>query len=431
MSLRIKSVDSDGLGAYLGLAPGDRLLKINGRRVPDHLDYQFRIIDAQPVLELEKAGIREVIEIEKDDEVDLGVQFEDFKIRGCANDCVFCFVDQNPKGLREGLYFRDGDYRMSFLYGHYITLTNMGQKELDRIVEQRLSPLYISVHATEAELRKKLLLYLKNDDVLGKMKYLVYHGIELHSQIVLCPTLNDGDHLEHSMRDLHPLSPGLRTVSIVPVGLTGHRQGLTEIPPVTNEYAESFMSVYDQLDSNYRHSDGGRMVILSDEWYLLAGLPVPEMEFYQGLSIEENGVGLVRGFLDRFAAESAGLPNHLSSPKRITLATGLLAAPVFEQYILPRLNKIGNLEVVVQTVPNRLLGSSVTVAGLLSGGDFIDHLAGADIGDEVWTTDRILNDAGNLTLDDMSIEDMGNKIGVPFRVSGDSILDLVTAVDNG
>ncbi len=248
MSIRIKSVDPDGLGAYLGLKPGDRLLKINQRKVQDHLDYQYRIAVTSPELELEIDGSRQVVAVDKEEDTDLGVTFEDFAIRSCANDCVFCFVDQNPAGLRAGLYFRDGDYRLSFLYGHYITLTNMGTKELQRIVEQRLSPLYVSIHATDPALRRALLLYGKDDKLLDKLFYLTAQGIELHGQIVLCPGLNDGEQLRRTLDDLLPLIPGLRSLAIVPVGLTAHRAGLQEIPTVTAAYAREFIATYTELD---------------------------------------------------------------------------------------------------------------------------------------------------------------------------------------
>jgi putative radical SAM enzyme (TIGR03279 family) len=425
MSIRIKSVEQDGLGSHLGLKPGDRLLKINGRKVQDLLDYQYRITDASPELELEIGGQREVVAVEKDEDSDLGVEFEDFTIRSCANDCVFCFVDQNPAGLRKGLYFRDGDYRLSFLYGHYITMTNMGTRDLERIVEQRLSPLYISVHATEPELRRKLFLYGKDDHLLAKLHYLVDHGIELHAQVVLCPTLNDGQHLRRTLDDLSPLSPGLRSVSIVPVGLTEHRESLPEIPRVTQAYAEAFMVEYELLDRAYRHADGGRFVIPSDEWYILTGGEVPPASFYEGMAIEENGVGQVRAFLDRFEKEQRKLPRSLNIPTRFTIATGVLAGSIFHDHIISSLNSIENLTVTLEVIHNTLFGTSVTVAGLLPGRAFVEQLSGKELGSAVWTTHRILNDSGEFTLDDMTPAQISERLGVPFYIAEDSILDLV------
>lgn len=430
MSLTIKSVSSGSLGEHLGLATGDRLLKINGRKVLDQLDYQFRITDARPVLELEIGGRLQAVEVDKDEDVDLGVTFDDMPIRKCANDCIFCFVDQNPTGLREGLYFRDGDYRLSFLYGHYITLTNMGPRELERIVEQAMSPLYISVHATDPELRKRLLLYGKDDGLMAKLSYLIENGIQLHSQIVLCPTYNDGDQLRRTLDDLWPLAPGLRSISIVPIGLTGHRHGLAEIPPVTPAYARDFLAIYPSLDEKYRHADGGRLVLPSDEWYLLLDREVPDSSFYQGLEMEANGVGQVRNFLDRLDIDAPHFPESLGNPAHITVATSVLAEGLFTEYVVPRLRAIQGLTVSLQAVPNTLFGAPVTVAGLLSGQDFVSHLAGKDLGQGVWVTDRILNDDG-ITLDDMTPTQIGEALQVPFRVTGDSLLDLVGALGNG
>jgi len=431
LSIRIKSVAADSLGEFLGLSPGDQILKINGTNVLDQLDYQFRIIDPNPILELEIGGKRELIHVDKEEDVDLGVDIEDFKVRGCANDCVFCFVDQNPQGLRHSLYFRDGDYRMSFLYGHYITLTNMGWKELDRIVEQRLSPLYISVHATDPDLRRELLLYGKEDHLLDKLRYLVDHGITLHSQIVLCPGLNDGAQLERTLDDLVKLTPGLKSVAIVPVGLTGHRQGLRKLASVTPVYARKFVDDYVRLSEKYYHADGNRFVLLSDEWYIVTERSIPEAELYAGLAMEENGVGQVRAFLDQFTREQTDFPQSFDRERKFTIATGTLAAPVFNQHILPSLNSITNLQVDCVQVKNTLLGEPVTVAGLLSGADFINALKGREAGEAVWTTDRILNDGDNITLDNMGLEDISKAIGTPFNVTADSILEIFERDING
>jgi len=424
VSIRIRSVEPESLGAVLGLKPGDRLLKINGHRIRDHLDYRFRIAESSPELELEINGRREVVAVDKEEDTDLGVEFEDFAIRRCANDCIFCFVDQNPPGLRESLYFRDGDYRLSFLYGNYITMTNMGHRDLERIVEQRLSPLYISMHATEPELRRKLFLYGGDDRLLDKMRYLVDNGIVLHGQVVLCPGLNDGPHLRRTLDDLLPLSPGLRSVAVVPVGITAHREGLAAIPPVTPELARAFLEEYAELEQAYHHTDGGRFVLLSDEWYLLAGREVPTASYYEGLAIEENGVGQVRAFLDRFQAEQERLPEAVDQQTHFTIATGVLAEGVFREQVLPRLNAIGNLTVDLQVVRNTFFGESVTVAGLLAGGDFITQLSNKNLGSAVWTTSRILNSSGELTLDDMTLSQIDGRLGAPLNVAGDSVLEI-------
>ncbi len=423
MSIRITSVEPDGLGQYLGLKPGDRLLKINGSKVLDVLDYQFRIVDESPVLEFEINGKPDVFEVDKDIDESLAVEFEPMTMRHCANDCLFCFVDQNPDGLRDGLYFRDGDYRFSFLYGHYITLTNMGWKEMERVVEQRMTPLYISVHATDPALRKELLLYKKNDHLMEKMRYLADHDIEMHTQIVLCPTYNDGAQLRRTLNDLLTITPQLKSIAIVPVGLTGHREGLVQMPHVTPEYARAFLTEYEEMESQYR-IDGERLVVLSDEWYIRGGRDLPQADYYGRLAIEENGVGQGRLFLDKFEIEQSSLPGSVPRPTKFTIATGVLASSLFENTVIPRLNEIENLTVELRTIRNTLYGDSVTVTGLLSGKAYIEQLGDNDLGVAVWTTDRILNDAGDLTLDDMTLEQITEAVGVPFNISGDSILEI-------
>ena len=224
--MKIIKIFPDSLAETIGLQFGDRLLKINGKRVQDEIDYKFRITEENLLLDVEINGQIEQVKIEKEYDDDLGVEFEEMKIRSCANDCVFCFVDQNPPNMRKGMYFRDGDYRMSYLHGHYITMTNMGQNELERIIDQRLSPLYISVHVTDPKLRQNLFLYKRDDGLLDKLKFLTDNGIELHTQIVLMPDINDGEYLLRTLADLYEYYPKLKTCTIVPVGLTEHRKGL-------------------------------------------------------------------------------------------------------------------------------------------------------------------------------------------------------------
>ena len=318
--MKIIKVFPDSLGEPIGIQPGDRLLRINGKRVQDDIDYQFRMTEEVLTLDVEISGRMEKIEIEKEYDDDLGVEFEEMKIRGCANDCVFCFVDQNPPEMRKGMYFRDGDYRMSYLHGHYITMTNMGQNELTRIVEQRLSPLYISVHVTDIQQRLKLFLYKKDDGLLEKLKFLTSNGIELHTQIVLMPELNDGEYLIKTLEDLYQFHPILKSCTIVPVGLTGHRKGLMEIQSVNTQYAKNLLNEVPQMRNQF---PGGNspFVLYSDEWFILAEQPFPPLSDYGGLDLAENGVGQVRQFLTLFEEESANFPTELAVETIITLAT--------------------------------------------------------------------------------------------------------------
>ena len=429
--MKIIKIKENSLADQIGLSVGDRLLKINGKRVIDHLDYEFRIADENITLDFQIGGKLDQVIIEKDYDDDLGVEFEEMKIRKCGNDCVFCFVDQNPKNMREGIYFRDGDYRMSYLYGHYITMTNMGKNELKRIVEQKLSPLYISVHATDIDLRKELLLYKgKNDFLLEKIKYLIDNKIELHGQIVLIPGKNDGSQLLKTLSDLYLFYPKFKSLSIVPVGLTKHREGLPELNYINKSYANDLFSKYPALRSKYPGSKKSPFVLLADEWYILGKQSFPLKNEYGNYDLIENGVGQFRFFLDQFHSEKNKFPHRIKTKTKISIITGELAYNIFIKEIEPIINKIINLKVNFYKVENNFFGDSVTVAGLLTGQDIINQLKDKDLGDSVWSTYRILNDEQTLTLDDMTLENISDALKTDFRVSKDSIYEIIQAVSN-
>jgi putative radical SAM enzyme (TIGR03279 family) len=430
--MKIIKIKENSLGQEIGLSSGDRLLKINGERVLDYLDYEFRIADENVVLDFQIDGKINQIIVEKEYDDDLGVEFEEMKIRKCGNDCVFCFVDQNPKNMRDGIYFRDGDYRMSYLYGHYITMTNMSKKELKRIVDQKLSPLYISVHATDAKLRKELLLYKwsKENPLLNKIKYLIDNGIELHGQIVLIPNKNDGEYLFNTASDIYKFYPHFKTLSIVPVGLTRHRDGLPKLDYVNQKYAKNLFKIYPNLNKQFPGSKSP-FVILSDEWYILARKSFPPKKYYGDYDLIENGVGQFRDFLDRFNSEKKAFPKALQTKTKISIVTSTLVYDIFIKKIKPILNKITNLKVNFFKIKNNFFGDSVTVAGLLTGEDIISQLKGKDLGSSVWTTYRILNDDQTLTLDDMTLGDISKALQTKFKVSkNDSINDIIKSITN-
>ena len=429
--MKIIKIKKNSLANQIGLSVGDRLLKINGKRVVDHLDYEFRITEQKITLDFQIKGKLNQIIVEKDYDDDLGVEFEEMKIRKCGNDCVFCFVDQNPKNMREGIYFRDGDYRMSYLYGHYITMTNMGENELRRIIDQKLSPLYISVHATDIELRKELLLYKGKDDfLLRKIKYLIDNGIELHGQVVLIPGKNDGKYLIKTLSDLYQFYPKFKTLSVVPVGLTKHREGLPELEYINKEYANDLFNYSPELRNKFPGSKKLPFLLLADEWYILADKEFPLKDHYGNYDLIENGVGQFRFFLDKFNSEKNKFPNSIKTKTKISIVTGELAYNTFIKKITPILNKIDNLEVVFYKIKNNFFGDSVTVAGLLTGKDIIEQLKDKDLGSSVWATYRVLNDNQTLTLDDMTLEDISIALKTPFKVSNDSIQEIIEEVIN-
>ena len=430
--MKIVKIKENSLGQEIGLSAGDQLIKINGERVLDHLDYEFRIADENVILDFKINGELSQIIVEKDYDDDLGVEFEEMKIRKCGNDCVFCFVDQNPKNMRDGIYFRDGDYRMSYLYGHYITMTNMSKKELKRIVDQKLSPLYISVHATDVNLRKKLLLYKwgKDDFLLKKVKYLIDNGIELHGQIVLIPNMNDGDYLIQTASDIYKFFPHFKTLSIVPVGLTRHREGLPELSYVNKNYAKKIFDIYPDLNDRFP-GEKSPFILLSDEWYVLAEKPFPSKEYYGEYDLIENGVGQFRDFIDRFNDEFPEFPEKVKKPTKVSIVTSTLVYDIFVKLVKPVLDKIKNLEVNFYKIENNFFGDSVTVAGLLTGKDIISQLEGVDLGDSVWTTYRILNEDQTLTLDDMTVEQISEKLNTTFKISkNDSIKEIIDYIQD-
>ena len=425
--MKITKIKENSLAEQIGLSIGDSLLKINGKSIIDHLDYEFRIADENITLDLQIKGELNQIIVEKDYDDDLGVEFEEMKIRKCGNDCVFCFVDQNPENMRDGIYFRDGDYRMSYLYGHYITMTNMSKKELKRIIDQKLSPLYISVHATDVKLRKELLLYKwgRDDFLLEKIKYLIDNGIELHGQIVLIPNKNDGKHIFKTASDIYQFHPKFKTLSIVPVGLTRHREGLPELDYVNQKYAENLFKIFSELTNKFPGSKSP-FVLLSDEWYILARKPFPPKKYYGDYDLIENGVGQFRDFLDSFNDEKKKFPKSIKKKTKISIVTGVLAYGIFIQEIKPILDRIKNLEVNFFEIKNNFFGDSVNVAGLLTGKDIISQLKGQDLGSSVWATYRILNDDQTLTLDDMTLDDLSKELNVDFKISpNDSIYDII------
>ena len=422
--MKIIKVKQGGIGEKLGLKPGDRLLKINSTKVKDEIDYRFKVAEEELTVEFEVDGKRKIFDLEKDFDDSLGLELEEFKIRSCANDCVFCFVDQNPAGMRKGLYFRDGDFRLSYLHGHYVTMTNMGKKELNRIVEQRLSPLYISVHATGVELRKRLLLYGKDDNLLDKIKFLTDNGIELHAQIVLMPSINDGANLIQTIEDLYKFYPKLNSLTIVPVGLTKHREGLPEIKSVTPEYAKMMVSQADGLNKKFNLDIDRSFIFFSDEWYILADKGFPNLNEYGSLDLVENGVGQVVTFINQIKEEEKNFPTSFDKPREFSIITGKLMESIFKRDIIPMLEKIKNLKINLYTIQNNFYGDIVTVTGLLTGGDIIEQLKGKSLGEAVWASYRVLNDEGTMTLDDMTIKGISNELGVPFNITQDSMLEI-------
>lgn len=413
--MKITVVEPSSIADELGIIPGDELLEVNGRRILDSIDYRFS--EGDPALSLKVAREGEVViyDIEKDDGERVGLDFEEMKVLSCGNDCIFCFVDQNPQGLRKQLYFRDGDYRLSFMYGNYTTMTNAGPAILQRIIDQRLSPQYISVHVTDPVVRAKLMGLRKDDRILEKIALLHDNGIDMHTQIVLCPGINDGKTLERTVADLYRFRQRIVSLAIVPVGLTDHRFGLSQLRKVDRPYAESILDAVEQWQAKFRRQTGRGFVYPSDEFYIVAGRKIPPAAAYDGFPQYENGVGLVRSFLTDFRRQSRVFPQRLPARRTLTLATGELAVDFMNDTVVPRLASIGGLTVRMEVIPNVLFGRSVTVAGLLSGKCLYSSLDGKECGNLLLLPPDILN-ADGLLLDDETVPRIQERLGVPVMV---------------
>jgi putative radical SAM enzyme (TIGR03279 family) len=426
--MKIIAVEPGSIAEELGIQEGDELVEINGQRVRDDIDLRFHEGDEIVTLKTARHGEVTIFDIEKDGEDRLGVSLEELKILSCGNDCIFCFVDQNPKGLRKQIYFRDGDYRLSFMYGNYTTMTNAGPAILQRIVDQRLSPQYISVHVTDLEVRRRLMGLRKDDHILEKIGFLHDHNVSMHTQIVLCPGINDGAVLERTVRDLFAFRREIISLAIVPVGLTDHRFGLATLAKVDKEYAASLLARVDRWQKEFRRKTGRNFVYASDEFYVVAGRNVPPAYAYDGFPQIENGVGYVRSFLRELRRQAAVFPARLKSARTITLVTGELAGGIIEQKLVPLLRRVKGLTVNLVVAPNTLFGRNVTVAGLLSSKCVYSVLENGPVGNLILLPPDILN-ADGLFLDDVTVEQLKQRVGSEVMVFDGSWADVFSTLN--
>ncbi|MFH1008936.1 MAG: DUF512 domain-containing protein [Candidatus Latescibacterota bacterium] len=423
--MKITGVQTGSQAEELGIRAGDMLEMINEHPVRDVLDVWFWMADEEAVLELRRDGESFQVRIEDGEEGDLGLEFEEMTIRGCGNRCVFCFVDQLPPGMRPALYIKDEDVRLSFLHGSYVTLSDVSEEDIQRIVQQRLSPLYVSVHATDAEVRRTILGRRSGGDVLAVMRRLSEAGIWMHTQIVLCPGLNDGDCLERTVRDLSELFPQVQSIAVVPVGLTRYREGRHSLKPLGAPEARECIGQVEKWQETFLTRCETRLIYAADECYLRAGLDVPDADSYEDFPQIENGVGLVRQFLDAFETEAGRLPKRLAEPFRLTLVTGT-SSEGFLRKMGERLEQVGGLSAQVVAVKNRFFGESITVSGLLTGEDIVEALREESDGSAVLLPPNCINDDG-LLLDNQTPEQIAEVLGVPVHVGS---YDLVESVLN-
>jgi len=405
----IESIEPRSIADELGWKPGDEILAINNNTLHDVIDFRFYSSEEHIIVTIRRGDQIVDFEIEKDADEPLGVDFKDILFDGvrlCGAHCIFCFVDQLPRGLRRSLYLKDDDFRLSFLHGNFITLANLSENDLQRIVTQRLSPLYVSVHTTDHKLRERM-LGRKAPDILAQIDFLARGRIELHTQIVLCPGINDGDYLFRTIEDLAARYPAVQSVAIVPVGLTAYRQNKTPIGSVDAQYSTRLLNIVKQKQKRFMAEKGTRLIWAADEFYLCAGRPVPKSYAYEGFPQIENGVGLVRTFKDSAARAKRIIPSALPKPMSVSIATGKLAAPLIEEWV--KTLHIENLRVQVIPIENTLFGCTVTVAGLLAGRDIIDQLSDRDLGDVLFIPSVAVRDG--VFLDDVSLSDVSSAVG--------------------
>jgi len=426
MNHRIQRVEPGSLAARLGLKAGDRLKKLAGQNVIDFVDYQSLCCASKLSLTVERGGVETEYTVEKDDYEPLGLEFDGQLLgglRNCCNHCVFCFVDQLPSGARDTLKLKDDDWRQSLLMGNFVTLTNVGPRELNRIIARRASPLYVSVHATDPALRARLLGTGREAGILEQLDKLSRGGIRFHLQAVLCPGVNDGEALDRTIRDLAALRPAALSLALVPVGLTSHRTGLVDLKPFG---AAGAGRVLDQVDSWRARlvERGSGFVQAADEFYILAGRPFPDEDAYEGYPQIENGVGLCR-LLEREFDEAYRADEKNARPSRVVIACGVSAQPFLEKLI--REHPLPGVETRVLAVENGYFGPTVTVSGLLTGRDLIRGLQNVEA-DRVLITECMLREGDRVFLDGMALEEVKRALGLdilPVGRRGDQLLDAL------
>ncbi|MDY6899131.1 MAG: TIGR03279 family radical SAM protein [Cyanobacteriota bacterium] len=414
---RITKILPDSIGAEIGFEEGDAIVSINGVHPRDLIDYQF--LCADEILELEildEKGKTHQIEIEKDYDDDLGLEFETALFDGliqCNNRCPFCFIDQQPPGKRSSLYFKDDDYRLSFLYGSYLTLTNLPQREWERIEQMRLSPLYVSVHATEPEVRIRLLKNQRAGEILDNIKWFQERRLQIHAQVVVCPGINDGVHLEKTLRDLASFHtgelPAVASVAVVPVGLTRFRPQEDELIPVTREKGREVIAQVRKLQQELKESVGSNCIWLADEWFLIAGEELPCESEYEDYPQIDNGVGSIRLFIKEFLQTARELLPEKVEPRKLTWVVGNAVERAF-QPLVKQLNSVEGLSVNMQALSSDYWGQDISVTGLLTGHDLLLKLQNEDLGNGILLPSVMLKHGELIFLDDKTVEEVADNL---------------------
>ena len=424
MAVTIRGVESGSPAARAKIRAGEELLAINGQEIVDVLDYRFYMMDKRLELTLRSGAGERKVSVKKGEYEELGLTFDTYLMdreRSCRNQCIFCFIDQMPPGMRETLYFKDDDARLSFLYGNYITLTNLTEHDIERTIRMKISPVNISVHTTNPELRCKMMHNRFAGESLSILRRLADGGIAMNAQLVLCPGINDGAELERSMRDLAEYLPALRTVSCVPVGLTKYRGGLYPLRPYTKEEAADVVAQVEAFGDEMKARHGTRVFYASDEFYLKAGLPLHDGDFYEDYGQLENGVGMLTLQREQFR-DALPFFEPDGRKRNFSIATGVAAAPFLQKLVDEARETWHNLNGKVYPIVNDFFGHEITVAGLITGQDLIAQLRGKDLGDELLLPDVLLKD---VFLDDVTLSEVREALGVPITMVGSDGYELL------
>ena len=430
VSQRVSSVFPRSIAQKHGIRAGETLISIGGTPVLDLVDYQY--LTARPNLDIYIEGTdgeKRHVHIQKRVEDPLGLVLESTLMscpKTCANHCVFCFIEQMPPGMRESLYVRDDDWRLSLMAGNFVTLTNLPKAEMDRMIERKASPIYVSVHTTNGRLRQKMLSHVHADRIMEHLKRFADNGMSFHCQVVLCPGINDGSELDRTLHDLASLAPHALTVALVPVGLTRYREHLYPLRPYTREEALAVVRQAEVFQQIMLEKHGTRFVFLTDEFYQTAGLLIPDAETYEGFPQFENGVGLLAQLRDEFEAALRLDPDESGNrPRRVIMATGTSVAP-FMQELLER-HPIPHVDIRIKPIINRFFGETVTVSGLITGQDLVAQLKG-EAADEILITKSMLREGEDIFLDDMTLEQAQSELGIKIRPVYNDGADLLYAL---
>lgn len=432
--VKIICVEERSLAKKAGIKPLDILVAINGNEISDVLDYRFYLAERLVTLTLMRDGGEYSVKIKKGEYDDIGLEFESALMdekHSCRNGCIFCFIDQNPEGMREPIYFKDDDSRLSFIHGNYITLTNMYDKDIERIIKMRISPVNVSIHTTNPELRVKMMKNKRSGDVLRYLDDFKRAGLSMCGQIVLCKGVNDGEELLRSLRDLSAYYPEMGSVSIVPAGLTKHRDGLYPLTDFTEEEAGQVIDMIDSVANEQLKKYGSRQFFAADEFYLKAKRPLPDSEYYEDYPQIENGVGMLRSFSDEFGMATEDVEYMLSSvqgERRVTVATGVAAYPMISDFGKKISELCPKIKVNAVKIINKFFGESITVSGLLTGKDIYEQLSGVELGDELLIPESALRSEDRDFLCGMTLSELQDKLGVKVTPVGNDGYQFAEAV---